>query len=65
MLAAIQGRPTDRIPWAPRLDLWYNANKRAGTLPSRYRNATLTELVDDLEVGFHAVVPDFRGLRRP
>jgi uroporphyrinogen-III decarboxylase len=65
MLAAVEGRPTDRIPWAPRLDLWYNANKRAGTLPSRYRNATLAELVDDLGVGFHAVVPNFQDLRRP
>ena len=62
MLAAIRGEPTDRIPWAPRLDLWYNANRRAGTLPAKYRKAALTELVDDLDVGYHAVIPDFRDL---
>ncbi len=63
MLAAIRGEPTDRIPWAPRLDLWYRASKRAGTLPGNCRDASLTQLVDDLGVGFHAVVPDFRDLR--
>jgi len=25
MLAAIEGRPSDRLPWVPRLDLWYKA----------------------------------------
>jgi uroporphyrinogen-III decarboxylase len=63
MLAAIRGRPTDRIPWAPRLDLWYKANARAGTLPGKYRSATLADITDDLDMGFHAVVPDFRDLR--
>lgn len=63
MLSAIMGAPTDRLPWAPRLDLWYNANRRAGTLPAKYSNATLVEIVDDLDAGFHAVVPDFRDLR--
>ena len=63
MLAAITGRPTDRIPWAPRLDLWYRANRLAGTLPPKHRNASLMELVDDLGIGFHAVVPNFRDLR--
>ena len=65
MLAAIRGNPTDRIPWAPRLDLWYKANRRAGTLPAQYRTASLTEMTDDLGMGFHAVIPDFRDLRTP
>ena len=43
MLDAIAGRPTDRIPYAPRLDLWFRANQRAGTLPAKYRNATLRD----------------------
>jgi len=63
MLAAVRGRPTDRIPWAPRLDLWYKAHLRAGTLPHEYRRATLADITDDLGAGFHAVVPDFRDLR--
>ena len=65
MLSAIHGEPTDRIPWAPRLDLWYRANKRAGTLPERYRDASLKAICDDAGMGFHAVVPNFRDLRGP
>jgi len=65
MLAALRGQPTPSIPWVPRLDLWYNARKRAGTLPDRYRHATLRDLVDDLGWGYHGVIPDFRDLRDP
>jgi uroporphyrinogen-III decarboxylase len=65
MLRAVRGESTDRIPWAPRLDLWYKANARAGTLPRKYRHATLSDITDDLGAGFHAVVPDFRDLRGP
>lgn len=65
MLAAIRGEPCDALPWAPRLDLWYNANKRANTLPAKYKDASLIEIADDMDVGFHAVVPQFRDLRNP
>ena len=33
MLGAITGRPIDRIPWVPRMDLWCIANRARGTLP--------------------------------
>ena len=46
MLRAISGRATERLPWVPRLDLWYRANKLAGTLPEAHRDSTLIELVD-------------------
>ena len=65
MLAVIRGEPTDKLPYVPRLDLWFRANQRAGTLPGKYRHASLFDLVDDLGMGFHAVVPDFRDLRGP
>jgi hypothetical protein len=65
MLAAIRGAPTDQISYAPRLDLWYNAHQRAGTLPPKYKGASLPEITDDLNVGFHAVVPNFKDLRDP
>jgi hypothetical protein len=65
MLAAIRGRTLDRLPWAPRLDLWYAANKRAGTLPAKYRHAALDDIIVDLDAGLHAVIPDFRDLRSP
>ena len=63
MLKVIKGQPIDRIPYTPRLDLWYRANKLAGTLPEKYRSASLIEMVDDLGLGFHAVVPNFQDLR--
>lgn len=65
MLAAIRGEPTDRLPWAPRLDLWFKANQRAGTLPRKFRNASLRDFVDGLGFDLHAVVPDFRDVRSP
>ncbi|MCL5270508.1 MAG: hypothetical protein M1457_08160 [bacterium] len=65
MLATLRGEGTDMIPWAPRLDLWYSANRRAGTLPAKYRHATLREMIDDLGFAYHAVVPQFRDLRTP
>jgi hypothetical protein len=65
MLETIRGRPTDGIPWAPRLDLWYNANRRAGTMPVKYKNASLPVITEDLGFGFHAIVPSFKDLRDP
>lgn len=65
MLATLRGEPTDGIPWAPRLDLWYNAHHRAGTLPPEYKDATLEQILDDLGWGFHAVIPPYRDLRGP
>ncbi len=57
-LATLRGEPTDCIPYIPRLDLWYKANKRRGTLPNKYRNASLVDIVDDLDIGFHSVITD-------
>ena len=37
MLATIRGEMPDCIPYAPRLDLWFAANKNRGTLPAPYR----------------------------
>ena len=65
MLDVLEAEPTNRIPWVPRLDLWYRANQRAGTLPGGYRRAALVEMLDDLGWGYHAVVPNFQDLRSP
>jgi hypothetical protein len=65
MLRVLQGQPVDRIPWVPRLDLWYRANLRAGTLPPRYAQASLMEMTDDLGFGYHSVIPQFKDLRSP
>ncbi len=38
MLTTIRGGMPDRIPYAPRLDLWFTGNKNRGTLPPAYRD---------------------------
>jgi hypothetical protein len=63
ILTACRGQVPDRIPWIPRLDLWYNAHKRAGTLPTPFGKATLREITDAIGVGYHAVVPNFLDIQ--
>lgn len=65
ILSALRGQPVDCLPWVPRLDLWYNANRHAGTLPVAWREASLMEIVAELGVGFHAVIPDFLDTEEP
>jgi hypothetical protein len=65
MLTTLRGEPTDSIPWAPRLDLWYDANRLAGTLPPQYQHALLEDITDDLDFGYHAIIPRFKDLRDP
>jgi len=59
IIRTIESAPTDQLPFVPRLDLWYRANKMAGTLPDKYRNASLRDISDSLEVGYHCLLPDF------
>ena len=65
ILAALNGQPTDTLPFIPRLDIWYNANAGNGTLPAPYQHATLREMVDDLGLGYHAIIPDFKDFTDP
>lgn len=59
ILAAISGAVPDRLPWVPRLEFWYRARRRNGTLPPQLRGLDLGEIIDRLGVGHYAVVPDF------
>jgi len=60
ILSTIKGEPTDCLPFVPRLDLWYKANKHNRTLPDKYTDAALEDITDDLQIGYHSVIPDFR-----
>jgi hypothetical protein len=64
MLSVIKGETAGHIPFVPRLDLWYKANKLSGTLPYKYRNADIMDIVEDLDIGYHAAVPDFKEYDR-
>jgi hypothetical protein len=44
LLAILDGRPPDRIPWIPRLQIWYDAARLSGTLPAAYRQMSLREV---------------------
>ena len=66
MLRAARGQWADFLPWAPRIDLWYNSNSLRGTLPSRYPpGITPDAIADDIGGGYHKIVPDFLNARSP
>ena len=58
MLATIRGEPTDQIPWAPRMDLWYIAHRTRGTLPRQFAGLNTVEIAEVLDVACHAVGAD-------
>ena len=64
ILATLRGEPTDVLPFVPRLDNWYYAHEATNTLPDAYKHATLREFADDLGVGFHSIIPNFKGWRK-
>lgn len=65
MSAVMRGEPVDRIPWAPRMDLWFIANREKGELPERFVGKNMVELAGELNVACHAVRADFTNLRTP
>jgi hypothetical protein len=58
MVRTLRGEKCDRIPLVPRLDQWYKANKYRGTLPEKYKKATLLQILEDLDLGYHTVAAD-------
>ena len=54
LLAILDGKSPDRIPWIPRLELWYTAHRLAGTLPPEYRDMRLSDIQRDLRIGASA-----------
>jgi hypothetical protein len=59
MLGVLRGEPAPGLLFVPRLDIWYNANRKRGTLPEELRSLDLPGIAERLGVGFHSVVPDF------
>ncbi len=45
ILAAIHGEAKGRLPWTPRLDLWYRAHLRSGTLPDKWAAASIWDII--------------------
>ena len=53
ILAALRGEACDRIPWSPRLDLWYLARRARGTLPAEYADCDLVDIARSLGCACH------------
>ena len=63
LLMAVRGDMPDCIPYAPRIDLWFNANSLKGTLPRRHAGKTSDEIALSEGWALHKVVADH--LRQP
>ena len=44
MLAAFRGEEVDRLPYVPRLDLWYLANSVSGSLPKQHADRAQNDI---------------------
>lgn len=53
VLAALRGETVDRLPYVPRLDLWYLANRTSSTLPRQYADAPMNEIARAEGWAFH------------
>lgn len=59
MLVSVEhGECPDGVPWAPRMDLWYIAQRERGTLPPEMKDADMVDVSRILGVGCHAVRND-------
>jgi len=65
ILAAIRGEMPDRLPFAPRLELWHIANSRKGTLPEKYRNSQPDEIARAEGWALHKINPEYQKPRSP
>ncbi|MBM3712383.1 MAG: hypothetical protein FJW56_02960, partial [Actinobacteria bacterium] len=63
IISTIEGNQVDFLPFIPRMDLWFRANKLRKTLPKKYANSSLKEITIDLGIGYHALVPDYSNFK--
>ena len=53
ILATLRGEWVDQLPWAPRIDLWYDAHNNMGTLPGQYAGWSMYDILRDLGVALY------------
>ncbi len=51
VLAILDGRSPDRIPWIPRLQVWHQAHTNMGSLPRRFEGMDLRQVERELGMG--------------
>lgn len=59
MMAAFRGEALDRIPFAPRMDLWCFAHQARGTVPEEFEGLNMADLARAMDTAAHAVRGDF------
>jgi len=64
MLAVMRGNDVDVIPYAPRLDLWWLANKLNGTLPQRFADMKPDDIAKAEGWALYHMIPDFTNMMR-
>ncbi len=50
LLAACRGEQLDKLPYGPRIDLWYNYHRAHGTLPPKYQGWSMMDICRDVGV---------------
>ena len=51
LLTILNHHSPDRIPWIPRLELWYHAQVLSGTLPRAFTGLALRQVERSLRLG--------------
>ncbi|MBI2858829.1 MAG: hypothetical protein HYX90_07105 [Chloroflexi bacterium] len=51
VMAASRKQPVDKLPFAARIDLWYNYHSGHGTLPEKYRGKDIHHILRDQGAG--------------
>ena len=59
ILSVFKGEMVDRMPWVPRIDLWFNAQDARGTLPERFQGMQVEDIHRAMNWPLHKIVPEF------
>ena len=51
LLAVLRGETPDRIPFIDRMEIWYNAKQRTGTMPPSFLGLSLSEVHEKVGMG--------------
>ena len=65
ILRTMKGEPVDEIPWVPRMDLWYIANRERGDLKNELNGLNTVEIARHFDFACHAVQADYTVPRSP
>jgi corrinoid protein of di/trimethylamine methyltransferase len=58
ILKVAAGKMVDKMPYVPRIDLWYNANAYMGTLPEKHKGRSMDEIARTEGWALHKLVPE-------